>query len=185
MWEGGKEGGREGAVGWEVGEREVGGRRWGGGRGGRLLPPLHPSCPLILLVMILCVKYNACPLIPSLPFPSPCHSRLTAHPSLPLSLLPSHTLSQDWTPKLIDFGLAKEKEGESHVTTRVMGTMGYLDPDYMESGDSLARAFTLSPPPFSHPSASRQCQLTRSPTRSATCAAGSLVAAAACGALRR
>ncbi|GJP80867.1 hypothetical protein CLOP_g11066 [Closterium sp. NIES-67] len=41
----------------------------------------------------------------------------------------------DWTAKLSDFGMCKEQDaGKSHVSTRVMGTMGYLDPDYMETG---------------------------------------------------
>ncbi|CAI7772847.1 unnamed protein product [Closterium sp. NIES-53] len=44
-------------------------------------------------------------------------------------------LDADWTAKLSDFGMCKEQEaGKSHVSTRVMGTLGYLDPDYMETG---------------------------------------------------
>nr|BAF79972.1 receptor-like kinase [Closterium ehrenbergii] len=44
-------------------------------------------------------------------------------------------LDKDWNAKLSDFGMCKEQaEGQTHVSTRVMGTMGYLDPAYMETG---------------------------------------------------
>lgn len=44
-------------------------------------------------------------------------------------------LDKDWHGHLSDFGMSKEQEeGQSHVSTRVMGTMGYLDPSYMETG---------------------------------------------------
>ena len=37
--------------------------------------------------------------------------------------------------KVTDFGMAKQAtNGETHMSTRVMGTMGYLDPAYMETG---------------------------------------------------
>ncbi|GJP29795.1 hypothetical protein CLOM_g19788 [Closterium sp. NIES-68] len=38
--------------------------------------------------------------------------------------------------KVTDFGMATRgpEEGKSHVSTRIMGTMGYLDPDYIETG---------------------------------------------------
>ncbi|CAI7929517.1 unnamed protein product, partial [Closterium sp. NIES-54] len=70
------------------------------------------------------------------PLPTP---RLTHHiplPSLHASGWRCWRLgSQDWTAKLSDFGMCKEQEaGKSHVSTRVMGTLGYLDPDYMETG---------------------------------------------------
>jgi serine/threonine protein kinase len=47
-----------------------------------------------------------------------------------------HTLSQDYTPKLSDFGLAKNGPvaGKSHVTTRVLGTYGYAAPEYVATG---------------------------------------------------
>jgi serine/threonine protein kinase len=42
---------------------------------------------------------------------------------------------QDYNAKLSDFGLARDgpKEG-SHVSTRIMGTEGYADPEYVDSG---------------------------------------------------
>lgn len=45
-------------------------------------------------------------------------------------------LDQDFQPKLSDFGLAKlgPNEGMSHVTTRVMGTLGYCAPEYAATG---------------------------------------------------
>jgi len=54
---------------------------------------------------------------------------------------------QDWVAKLTDFGLAKGADtDQTHVTTRIMGTMGYLDPKYMETGT----------PPGAPPAAWRQ-----------------------------
>lgn len=43
---------------------------------------------------------------------------------------------QDYTPKLSDFGLAKDgPEGDdTHVSTRVMGTQGYAAPEYIMTG---------------------------------------------------
>lgn len=36
-------------------------------------------------------------------------------------------LEEDFTPKVSDFGLAREAtEGSNHISTRVMGTFGYL-----------------------------------------------------------
>ncbi|PWA90532.1 tyrosine-protein kinase, neurotrophic receptor, type 2 [Artemisia annua] len=45
-------------------------------------------------------------------------------------------LDKDFTAKLADFGLAKSspKIGESHVSTRVVGTYGYVDPAYIATG---------------------------------------------------
>ncbi|XP_023523433.1 probable receptor-like protein kinase At1g11050 [Cucurbita pepo subsp. pepo] len=40
-------------------------------------------------------------------------------------------LDSEWRARLADFGLAKQsKEGQSHLTTRVAGTRGYLAPEY-------------------------------------------------------
>ncbi|CAN1270030.1 Receptor-like serine/threonine-protein kinase ALE2 [Linum perenne] len=40
-------------------------------------------------------------------------------------------LEDDFTPKVSDFGLAKEAtEGSHHISTRVMGTFGYVAPEY-------------------------------------------------------
>jgi serine/threonine protein kinase len=43
---------------------------------------------------------------------------------------------QDYTPKLSDFGLAKNGPvaGRSHVTTRIIGTYGYAAPEYVATG---------------------------------------------------
>ena len=45
-------------------------------------------------------------------------------------------VSQDMSARLTDFGMARAGPdgGETHISTRVMGTMGYLDPTYMETG---------------------------------------------------
>ncbi|GJR41845.1 probable receptor-like protein kinase [Tanacetum coccineum] len=45
-------------------------------------------------------------------------------------------LDDQWNAKLSDFGLARlgPKEGYSHVTTRVVGTMGYSAPEYIQTG---------------------------------------------------
>ncbi|XP_008812270.2 probable serine/threonine-protein kinase PIX13 [Phoenix dactylifera] len=45
-------------------------------------------------------------------------------------------LDSNYTPKLSDFGLAKHGPtgGDSHVTTRVMGTYGYAAPEYVATG---------------------------------------------------
>jgi serine/threonine protein kinase len=47
-----------------------------------------------------------------------------------------HSIDQEFTAKLSDFGLAKMgPEGEdTHVTTRVMGTHGYAAPEYVQTG---------------------------------------------------
>ncbi|CAL9184435.1 unnamed protein product [Musa hybrid cultivar] len=44
-------------------------------------------------------------------------------------------LDKHWTPKLSDFGLAKLLgTGRNYVTTRVMGTFGYVAPEYASTG---------------------------------------------------
>ncbi|XP_008781318.2 probable serine/threonine-protein kinase PIX13 [Phoenix dactylifera] len=45
-------------------------------------------------------------------------------------------LDSNYNPKIADFGLAKHGPscGESHVTTRVMGTYGYAAPEYVATG---------------------------------------------------
>ncbi|KAK1421144.1 hypothetical protein QVD17_23270 [Tagetes erecta] len=45
-------------------------------------------------------------------------------------------LDDQWNAKLSDFGLARlgPKEGYSHVTTVVVGTMGYSAPEYIQTG---------------------------------------------------
>ncbi|CAI5469147.1 unnamed protein product [Closterium sp. Yama58-4] len=45
-------------------------------------------------------------------------------------------LDKDMRAKLTDFGMATmgPESGQTHISTRVMGTMGYLDPKYLETG---------------------------------------------------
>ncbi|XP_073150672.1 probable receptor-like serine/threonine-protein kinase At4g34500 [Henckelia pumila] len=44
-------------------------------------------------------------------------------------------LDKKWNPKVSDFGLAKLLGSDkTHVTTRVMGTFGYVSPDYASTG---------------------------------------------------
>ncbi|KAI3748419.1 hypothetical protein L6452_11469 [Arctium lappa] len=45
-------------------------------------------------------------------------------------------LDDQWNAKLSDFGLARlgPKEGLTHVTTAVVGTMGYAAPEYIQTG---------------------------------------------------
>jgi serine/threonine protein kinase len=47
-----------------------------------------------------------------------------------------------------DFGLAKHGPdgGESHVTTRVMGTYGYAAPEYVSTGKSTRIKFIPASP---------------------------------------
>ncbi|CAI5525093.1 unnamed protein product [Closterium sp. Naga37s-1] len=61
---------------------------------------------------------------------------LHEHNVIHRDLKPSNILLGDgMEAKLTDFGMAKQAaEGVSHVSTRVMGTLGYLDPAYMETG---------------------------------------------------
>jgi len=46
---------------------------------------------------------------------------------------------QDYNAKISDFGLAKlgPSGGDSHVSTRIMGTYGYAAPEYVATGDHL------------------------------------------------
>lgn len=51
-------------------------------------------------------------------------------------------LDRDYTPKLSDFGLARDgPQGDrSHVSTRVLGTYGYAAPEYVMTGHLTARS---------------------------------------------
>ncbi|CAI5465875.1 unnamed protein product [Closterium sp. Yama58-4] len=43
-------------------------------------------------------------------------------------------LTKTLVPKVADFGLAKTCQDRTHVTTRVAGSIGYMDPAYFERG---------------------------------------------------
>ncbi|KAL2555074.1 Protein kinase superfamily protein [Forsythia ovata] len=55
-------------------------------------------------------------------------------------------LEQDFTPKVSDFGLARTamEEGNKHVSTHVMGTFGYLAPEYAMTGHLLVKSDVYS-----------------------------------------
>ena len=65
-----------------------------------------------------------------------------------IGLLSPHLFScicvvQNYDAKISDFGLAKlgPSVGESHVTTRVMGTYGYAAPEYIATGDDISSKY--------------------------------------------
>ncbi|GJP86010.1 hypothetical protein CLOP_g16080 [Closterium sp. NIES-67] len=43
-------------------------------------------------------------------------------------------LTKNLVPKVADFGLAKSCQDQTHITTRVAGSRGYIDPAYFETG---------------------------------------------------
>ncbi|XP_062216584.1 serine/threonine-protein kinase RIPK-like isoform X1 [Phragmites australis] len=51
-------------------------------------------------------------------------------------------LDSDYKAKLSDFGLAMDgpEEGETHISTRVMGTQGYAAPEYIMTGHLTAKS---------------------------------------------
>ncbi|RWR82183.1 putative serine/threonine-protein kinase PBL16 isoform X1 [Cinnamomum micranthum f. kanehirae] len=55
-------------------------------------------------------------------------------------------LDMDYNAKLSDFGLAKDGPvgDKSHVSTRIMGTLGYAAPEYMMTGHLTARSDVYS-----------------------------------------
>ncbi|KAG5377634.1 hypothetical protein IGI04_025476 [Brassica rapa subsp. trilocularis] len=54
-------------------------------------------------------------------------------------------LEDDFTPKVSDFGLAREAtEGSEHISTRVMGTFGYVAPEYAMTGHLLVKSDVYS-----------------------------------------
>ncbi|GJP69162.1 hypothetical protein CLOP_g119 [Closterium sp. NIES-67] len=61
---------------------------------------------------------------------------LHEHKVIHRDLKPSNILlDKDMHARITDFGMAKQAASSmSHISTRVMGTMGYLDPEYMETG---------------------------------------------------
>ncbi|KAI3829799.1 hypothetical protein L1987_03927 [Smallanthus sonchifolius] len=54
-------------------------------------------------------------------------------------------LEDDFTPKVSDFGLAREAtEGSHPISTRVMGTFGYVAPEYAMTGHLLVKSDVYS-----------------------------------------
>ncbi|KAL5728772.1 hypothetical protein ACHQM5_001815 [Ranunculus cassubicifolius] len=55
-------------------------------------------------------------------------------------------LEDDFTPKVSDFGLARSalEEGSNHISTRVMGTFGYVAPEYAMTGHLLVKSDVYS-----------------------------------------
>ncbi|XP_062087688.1 receptor-like serine/threonine-protein kinase ALE2 isoform X2 [Humulus lupulus] len=54
-------------------------------------------------------------------------------------------LEHDFTPKVSDFGLARAAlEGNRHISTHVMGTFGYLAPEYAMTGHLLVKSDVYS-----------------------------------------
>ncbi|KAK1281779.1 Receptor-like serine/threonine-protein kinase ALE2 [Acorus calamus] len=55
-------------------------------------------------------------------------------------------LENDFTPKVSDFGLARTAldEGNEHISTRVMGTFGYVAPEYAMTGHLLVKSDVYS-----------------------------------------
>ncbi|XP_059641369.1 receptor-like serine/threonine-protein kinase ALE2 [Cornus florida] len=55
-------------------------------------------------------------------------------------------LEEDFTPKVSDFGLARTAldEGNKHISTHVMGTFGYLAPEYAMTGHLLVKSDVYS-----------------------------------------
>jgi len=51
-------------------------------------------------------------------------------------------LDENWNAKLSDFGLARHgpTEGLTHVSTAVVGTLGYAAPEYMQTGRLTAKS---------------------------------------------
>lgn len=51
-------------------------------------------------------------------------------------------LDMDFTPKLSDFGLARQgpEMGATHVSTAVVGTMGYAAPEYIQTGHLTSKS---------------------------------------------
>lgn len=50
---------------------------------------------------------------------------------------------QNYDAKISDFGIAKlgPSEGQSHVTTKLMGTYGYAAPEYVIRGNYISDLF--------------------------------------------
>ncbi|KAH0456152.1 hypothetical protein IEQ34_014059 [Dendrobium chrysotoxum] len=53
-------------------------------------------------------------------------------------------LEEDFTPRVSDFGLAREACDSNHISTRVMGTFGYVAPEYAMTGHLLVKSDVYS-----------------------------------------
>ncbi|KAL3026297.1 hypothetical protein AAZX31_04G223400 [Glycine max] len=63
------------------------------------------------------------------------HEECRGGPIIHRDMRPSNRLlTHDFVPMLGDFGLAKWKTGDDTLQTRIMGTLGYLAPEYAEDG---------------------------------------------------
>ncbi|KAK4352598.1 hypothetical protein RND71_028116 [Anisodus tanguticus] len=63
------------------------------------------------------------------------HEECRGGPIIHRDLRPSDILlTHDYVPMLGDFGLAKWKTNEDKIYTRILGTLGYLAPEYAENG---------------------------------------------------
>ncbi|XP_076948328.1 somatic embryogenesis receptor kinase 4-like [Bidens hawaiensis] len=63
------------------------------------------------------------------------HEECRSSPIIHRDLRPSNILlTHDFVPMLGDFGLAKWKTNDSPIQTRILGTLGYLAPEYAENG---------------------------------------------------
>ncbi|XP_057440109.1 proline-rich receptor-like protein kinase PERK14 [Lotus japonicus] len=63
------------------------------------------------------------------------HEECRGGPIIHRDMRPSNILlTHDFVPMLGDFGLAKWKTGDDPLQTRIMGTLGYLAPEYAEEG---------------------------------------------------
>ncbi|XP_029150762.2 proline-rich receptor-like protein kinase PERK12 [Arachis hypogaea] len=63
------------------------------------------------------------------------HEECRGGPIIHRDLRPCNILlTHDYVPMLADFGLAKWRNGDGTMHTRIMGTIGYLSPEYAETG---------------------------------------------------
>ncbi|KAI3464594.1 hypothetical protein Pfo_021257 [Paulownia fortunei] len=63
------------------------------------------------------------------------HEECRGSPIIHRDTRPSNILlTHDFVPMLGDFGLAKWKTDEDEIQTRILGTLGYLAPEYAENG---------------------------------------------------
>ncbi|KAL3513768.1 hypothetical protein ACH5RR_026485 [Cinchona calisaya] len=63
------------------------------------------------------------------------HEECRGSPIIHRDMRPSNILlTHDFVPMLGDFGLAKWRTGEEDIYTRILGTLGYLAPEYAENG---------------------------------------------------